>query len=33
MREKKHALEITACLATLIMLSLAVADWVLKFIL
>jgi hypothetical protein len=32
MRETKFILEATACLATLIMLALAVADWVLKFI-
>lgn len=33
MRNTKFILEATACLATLIMLALAVADWVLKFIL
>jgi hypothetical protein len=32
MRETRFILETTACLATLIMLALAVADWVLKFI-
>jgi hypothetical protein len=32
MRETKFILEATACLATLIMLALAVADWVLKFL-
>jgi hypothetical protein len=32
MRETKLILEVTACLATLIMLALAVADWVLKFL-
>jgi hypothetical protein len=32
MREAKLILEVTACLATLIMLALAVADWVLKFL-
>jgi hypothetical protein len=32
MRETKLVLEVTACLATLIMLALAVADWVLKFL-
>jgi hypothetical protein len=33
MRETKRTLEIAACLATLIMLAMAVADWTLKFIL
>jgi hypothetical protein len=32
MRRTRRDLEVAACLATLIMLALAVADWVLKFI-
>jgi hypothetical protein len=32
MRETRLILELTACLATLVMLALAVADWVLKFL-
>ncbi len=32
MRQTEFVLEATACLATLIMLALAVADWILKFI-
>jgi hypothetical protein len=32
MLEAKIILEVAACLATLIMLALAVADWVLKFL-
>jgi hypothetical protein len=32
MRETKFVLEAAACLATLIMLALAVADWVVKFL-
>jgi hypothetical protein len=32
MQEARLILEVTACLATLIMLALAVADWILKFL-
>jgi hypothetical protein len=32
MRDTRIVLEVAACLATLIMLALAVADWVLKII-
>jgi hypothetical protein len=32
MQEARLILEVTACLATLIILALAVADWILKFL-
>jgi hypothetical protein len=32
MRQTKFVLEAAACLATLMMLALAVADWILKFV-
>jgi hypothetical protein len=32
MRETKLILEVSACLASLLMLALAVAEWVLKFL-